>query len=360
MRIALPAIALLVFAAYLIAALASASHTFACDFDAYLEAGRRYLSGLPIYGANVGDLGACGVYQYPPPFLLAILPFAALPTAVATPAWIVLLVGAFLAGVALMPVRREVRWILLLLAGTSWPLLYGIRIGQVTPILFLLFAAGWRWVDRPGPLGIVAAVGTVAKLQPILLFGWMGLTRRWRAIAVGVAVIVAVVAVGFLVGLGAWTDLIGTQADLSKAALANPVNVSAGATAYVAGLGETGAGVVQLVASVLVLAVVVVVSLRSTAEVGYLTAVVASQLISPILWDHYALVLVLPVAWLLERRQWWAILIPLSQTWMLLGTTPLVAYLVAFYVLLAAPPVVVALQARAGSRRPSRLDPLPG
>ena len=34
---------------------------------------------------------------------------------------------------------------------------------------------------------------------------------------------------------------------------------------------------------------------------SYLVAVVASQLLSPILWDHYAMLLLLPVAWLLDR-----------------------------------------------------------
>ena len=50
------------------------------------------------------------------------------------------------------------------------------------------------------------------------------------------------------------------------------------------------------------------------AEASYLVAVVASQLLSPILWDHYAMLLLLPVAWLLERRQWWAVLITLSTS----------------------------------------------
>ena len=45
---------------------------------------------------------------------------------------------------------------------------------------------------------------------------------------------------------------------------------------------------------------------------SYLVAVVASQLLSPILWDHYAIVLLLPVAWLIDRGWTWAALIPLA------------------------------------------------
>ena len=69
---------------------------------------------------------------------------------------------------------------------------------------------------------------------------------------------------------------------------------------------------IQVVATVGALAAVVIASRTSSAEASYLVAVVASQLISPLLWDHYAMLLLLPVAWLLERRQWWAVAIPLA------------------------------------------------
>ncbi len=51
-------------------------------------------------------------------------------------------------GVALMPVAPTVRWLTLLLAGLSWPFAYAFKLGQVGPLLFLLFAIGWRWLDR--------------------------------------------------------------------------------------------------------------------------------------------------------------------------------------------------------------------
>jgi hypothetical protein len=67
-------------------------------------------------------------------------------------------------------------------------------------------------------------------------------------------------------------------------------------------------------------------------DASYLVAVVASQLISPILWDHYAMLLLLPVAWLLERRQWWAVLIPLATSAVvLLVSLPPALYPIAFW-----------------------------
>ena len=71
---------------------------------------------------------------------------------------------------------------------------------------------------------------------------------------------------------------------------------------------------IQTASTVLVLIAVVASAWLLRAEASYLVAVVASQLLSPILWDHYAMLLLLPVAWLLERRQWWAVLIMLSTS----------------------------------------------
>jgi hypothetical protein len=64
--------------------------------------------------------------------------------------------------------------------------------------------------------------------------------------------------------------------------------------------------------------------------------VTASQLLSPVLWDHYAMLLLLPTAWLLERGRWWALAIPLSTSIVLIWLPPVV-YPVAFWVALLAP-----------------------
>ena len=55
-----------------------------------------------------------------------------------------------------------------------------------------------------------------------------------------------------------------------------------------------------------------------------------------LLWDHYAMLLLLPVAWLLARRQWWAILVPLATSWPLLAITPAIAYPAVFFICLVA------------------------
>jgi hypothetical protein len=81
-------------------------------------------------------------------------------------------------------------------------------------------------------------------------------------------------------------------------------------------------------------------ALRATAAASYLVAVVASQLLSPVLWDHYAMLLLLPVAYLLERGHWWAVLVPLSSAVFLIGVTPPIAYPLAFWIAMATVAIV--------------------
>ncbi len=100
---------------------------------------------------------------------------------------------------------------------------------------------------------------------------------------------------------------------------------------------------------VLALAAVVVAARTVSAEASYLVAVVASQVLSPLLWDHYAMLLLLPVAWLLERRQWWAVAIPLATAIPLVGTVPAAVYPVVFGICLVAP---LAVELAHGERRP--------
>ena len=331
------------------AVLLSAGSTLGYDFHAYANAADRLLHGQPLYDPTINVAGGFAIYLYPPPFVLLALPFDLLPAPFAAIAWIGAMGAAFLVGAALLPVSREVRWSIVLLGGLSWPLAYSLKLGQVGPLLFLLFAAGWRWLDRPGRLGSIIALGTIVKVQPAILLGWAALTRRWRAIgvAVGVLLISALLAT-VVTGFATWSDYVELLRRVSGP-VTTPHNFTPGAIAFQLGASETLASAIQLISTVIVLLVVAGTALKSPAAVGYLTAATASQLLSPLLWDHYAMLLLLPVAWLLDRRRWWAALIPLATATpiVLLGIVPAAIYPILFAVGLVAPPVVAARSSRA-------------
>jgi hypothetical protein len=308
---ALPIVAVLVFVAAVVAIAGAAGSTLGYDYQAYVQAANRLLAGQPLYDPSVDVAGPFAIYLYPPPFAIAMVPFTWLPTGVGPSAWTAALALAFAAGVALLPVNRRVRWTTLLLAGLCWPFLYSIKLGQVGPLLFLAFVAGWRWLDRPVPLAAAMAVGTLVKLQPALLFGWAIATGRVRAAAIGLGLLAAAIAVATVVtGPGTWADYVAILGRVSTP-VTTPHNYTAGAIAYAAGASLPVATAIQW-AGVALAAIVVLYSWwRADATSGYVTTVVGSQVVSPLLWEHYAMLLLIPTALLLERRHWWAVALPL-------------------------------------------------
>jgi hypothetical protein len=330
LRAALPVVAVVAFAGTTMAILATAGSTLGYDYVAYVGAARRVLDGAPLYDASVDVAGGFAIFLYPPPFALALVPFALLPGDLGLWLWEGLAIVSFLAGVAILPVRRPVRWGVLLLGALDWPVLFALKLGQVGPLLFLLFAIGWRWRDRAIPLGLSIAAGALVKVQPLILLGWAGLTGQWRAIATAIsAILVAALVSTIVFGPDVWSGYLTLLGRVS-APVTTPHNFTIGAIAYQAGASEIAAGVVQLLATLAVVTTVLVAIRTASREVSYLTAVVASQAISPLLWDHYAMILLLPVAWLLERGHWWAVAIPLLTSLPLAGQTPAAIYPVVF------------------------------
>jgi hypothetical protein len=299
----------------ILAVLGAAGDTLGYDFQAYARAADRLLAGEPLYDPAVDVAGGFAIYLYPPPFAVAVIPYALLPEPAATWAWLATLVSAFLAGIAVLPVRPGVRWAILGIAAVSWPFLYSVKLGQVGPLLFLAFAVGWRSLDRPIALGLSVAAGTLIKVQPALLFGWMLVTRRWWAFAVGLAALgLAAVLATLVTGLATWADYAELLRRVSQP-VTTPRNMTPGAVAYRAGASEVLASAIQLVAMTATAVVTLYAWLRRDPATGFVVGVVASQLLSPLLWDHYAMLLLIPVALLLERCHWWAVAI-LPALWL--------------------------------------------
>jgi hypothetical protein len=308
-----PVAALALFAVMVGLVLASAGSTLGYDYTCYEGAARHLLNGQPIYdNAFSIAVGTCpATYTYPPPFAVALVPWLVFGGAAAG-LWCVAMAACFLAGVALLPVERNVRWLILIVAAVDWPLLYAVKLGQVEPILFLGFAAAWRWMDRPATVGAATAVGALIKIQPGLLAVWAVATRRYRAAAASVVLAVALAAAATLAtGLGAW----GTYVDLLRSlsgSLTTAHNFAPGAVAHQAGATDAVATAVQL-GSVALAAIAVVAAWRLVpSDASLQVTIVASQLLSSPLRDHYAVLLLLPTAWLVARGRTWAVVFPLA------------------------------------------------
>lgn len=301
--------------------LGSAGATLGYDYTCYAAASQHLLDGRPIYdNAFSIAIGTCpGTYTYPPAFAVALVPWLLFGGAAAG-LWCLAMAASFVAGAALLPVRRDVRWLVVIVAALDWPLLYAVKLGQVEPLLFLGFAVAWRWMDRPAAVGAVAALGALVKVQPGLLGVWALATRRYRAVAVAVvAVLVLAGATTVVTGPAAWA----AYADLVRGlggTLSTPHNFAPGAVAHLAGASDAVATAVQLGSAALAAAALLAAFRWASPVASLQVTIVVSQLLSAPLRDHYAVLLLLPVAWLVARGRTWAALIPLLGWIALLST----------------------------------------
>ena len=318
--------------------LASAGHTLGYDYRCYEGAAQALRDGKPIYDVAFSvNVGTCpGTYTYPPAFAAALVPWLLLGGAAAG-LWCLAMAACFLAGVALLPVRRDVRWLIVIVAALDWPLLYAVKLGQVEPLLFLGFAAAWRWMDRAAVVGAVTAIGTLVKVQPALLAVWAIATGRFRAAALAAGLVVALAATATLVtGVDAWTTYATLLRDLGGQ-LSTPHNFAPGAVAHMAGAPDALAASIQLASAAAAVAALLVAWRYASPELSLQVTIVASQLISSPLRDHYAVLLLLPTAWLIQRGRTWAVVFPLvgwislfafgdgaaSGSWIAAATVPL-------------------------------------
>jgi len=322
--------------AYGVLLVSAGNGTLGYDFKTYDLAVDRLLAGQSMYDLSATTMGAFGLFFYPPPAAIVVLPFTLLPIDTGIWVWTLLVVAASVAAVALMPVSPRTRLLVLLLAAFSWPLVVAIKLGQVGPVLLLLFAVGWRWLERPWPLGLSLGLGAVIKLQPALVIGWALVSGRRRAAAIAIGLFALLGSIATIVaGPQAWLDWLTVLGNVSHPVLAQN-DTGFGRLAYLAGAPESVAVAIHYANVGLVILVTTLAVLRASPVAAYLAVVVASQFVSPVLWDHYALILLLPVAWLLDRGRLWAALIPLATATLLVGLTPVIAYPIAFWITLLA------------------------
>ena len=247
------------------------------------------------------ETGGFGLFYYPPTFAPLLLPFGAAVGAAATWVWIGLSLVAFVVGVAILPVSRSVRWWILLLAGLSFPFVYAVKLGQVGPILFLLFADRLALARRPGRgLGVSAALGAAIKLQPGLVLVWALLTRRLRAVVVGRR---RARRAGRRRRPCSRARAHGPTSSMLLRTVSDPIATERNLTPGRGRVPARGARQrsPRWSSSLSTVGVVVASSRRSAGRPTrrrISSPSIASQLVSPILWDHYAMLLLLPVAYL--------------------------------------------------------------
>ena len=246
-------------------------------------------------------------YAYPPLLALVVAPLKALPDrahGMFLPGVVfsLVLVAAIGGALLLFEVRDWRCYVLAFLLPGS---LESIELGAIGPLLLLLVALAWRLRERAG--GAVA-VGCCAALKLFLwpLFVWLFLTRRVRGAVLAVGVATALVLVSWSVigfrGLADYPRLlrrlddVEAQSSYSVFALLRTLDVpESAARALVA-----AAGLLVLVAAWRAAR-----TRGATAEdadrQSLILVIAAGLVVTPILWIHYLVLLLAPIA--LARRR---------------------------------------------------------
>jgi len=308
------------------------------DLAVFLDAGDDVLAGRSPY-ADVATFAGSDNYVYPPALALVLAPLAAIPAAQAATIFTLLGIAAIIVGLLLFGVRDR-RCILLALffPGTHESLKYG-ALGS---FLVLLLGLLWRYRDRAALAGSSAAAAVVLKLFLAPFVVWLWLTRRVRAAALGVALgaalaLVSWAAIGFA-GLVDYPTMLRKFSDLEAEASYSLVGIG---SAF--GLSGTAARVLALACGAVLLLFAARAARSSTFEPlerdrrSFTLVLAASLALSPVVWQHYLALLVVPIAlarprfsplWLLPLAVWPLFLFDVYDDWPEGDLAPLLSTLV--------------------------------
>jgi hypothetical protein len=314
-----------------VGASAAGSLAWAYDYEAYVKAAQRLTeSGSPYQAETLAGPfrpGPYGLYLYSPALAVMLLPATSTSLEVGAVLWFLLHVLVLAGAVALMPLPGWLRLATFGVAALSFAVLRDLVLGNVSVLLLLPMAMTWRWLDRPlGAGGLALALAIRPTLGIVLL--WQLLRRQWRAVAwtVGLGLLLIAATLPF-VGLGGYLDYLAVLRNMSDV---TGVYRNQDISTTLLGLGASReVAEVGLMAGYAIAIGAVLAALRRDRETGYMVAVTASLLLSPLLWDHYLATLVIPAAFLAQR---WT---PLALGIPLLSWAPEGLYAVTIVVVLA-------------------------
>jgi hypothetical protein len=315
---------------------------WAYDLKAYLAAAERLAHGVSIYPAETlaGPFhpGPSGLYYYAPPLAVSLLPLTGSPVAAVADIWLLLRLSLLVAACWMMPVRPRLRLLGFVVAVFASPVLIDINLGNVSIVLAFLSVAAWRWLDRPiGSLAMAAAI----SLRPtfgIFLVWWL-VRRRWLPLAwaLGGGFVLILITLPF-VGLAGYADYVSVLRNLGGGSGATGLSNNADLASTLLRLGAPSVAATAALFGGSVLAIgATLFSLRRDAEVSFMVTLGATLLLSPVLWDHYLVSLLLPGAFLAQRGRPWALGLPLLA-WLPTPFLPLLAIAATVLPLLAPSP----------------------
>jgi Glycosyltransferase family 87/Dolichyl-phosphate-mannose-protein mannosyltransferase len=257
-----------------------------------------HAAGKVIHGASPYAFHGDETYAYPPLLAFLVAPLHALSAGMATLVWTVLSLAAIALALWLLGLRD---WRCYALTAVYPFTRSAIDLGTVGPLLLLAVAVAWRWRDRIVQPAAAVGAGVAVKLFLWPLAVWLALTSRVRAAVASVGFALAFGLIPWAVlgfaGIGDYPGLLRRLAD--DEATSSYSVVALGVRAH---LPEPAAVVLLLITAVSLLAAALWVArdVRRTPrqhDVIVLTLCLAAAFAaSPIVWVHYFLLLLVPLA----------------------------------------------------------------
>jgi len=247
-------------------------------------------------------------FVYPAPAAFLMAPFGALPWSVAVVAFTLSLVVALVLTLRLLEVRD---WRCYAVVLACLPMASSVMIGTLSPFLALGAAAAWRYRDRRWVVATAIAAVVVTKILLWPLAIWLVATRRFRSAA-------ATVTVGICLLFSSWA-LLGFNGLLDYphrlgrvAGLEQDKSYSPFALFRSLGMPTASARLALVALAIVAVAAVIAVARGNDGDRrSFVVALLAGLLLSPIVWLHYLVVLVVPIA-LYRPRLGAAWLVPLA------------------------------------------------
>ena len=263
------------------------------DLSVFLTAAGRALHLASPY-AYLADQ----TYAYPPLLAFLLAPLHPLGAGAATVVWLAISLAAMAGALWLLGVRD---WRCYALAALFPFTRSAVDLGTIAPLLLLAVAAAWRWRDRVVEPAVAVGAAVALKLFVWPVAVWLALTRRITAAVAAVGFMLAFVlvpwaAIGFA-GLGDYSHLLRRLSHDEASSSYSVVALTVRAHLPV-GVGYA----MGLIAAAVLLAAALWVARDETRssrdrDVAVLTLSLAAALAaSPIVWVHYFLLLLVPLA----------------------------------------------------------------
>jgi alpha-1,2-mannosyltransferase len=292
-------------------ALSAADHLLAWDVRfAYLPAAHAVVHGVsPFPRLDDPILYDQKGYVYPPQLALALLPLTVLPVGVAALVAAGWSIGLVMGTLRLLGVRD---WRCYAAAFLWMPTMSGVLLANVSIPLAFAAALVWRYRNSVWPPAVTLGLAVSAKflLWPLLV--WTLATRRIRATVLAVVL-------GLGVTVAAWA-ILGFEGLTGYPALLRKLNEIQAENSYSLvgmasslGLGVGVGDVLTLLVGGALLVGCVVFARRRDEERSFTCAVAATLALTPIVWLHYFVLLLVPTAiarprfsalWLLPALLW--------------------------------------------------------